>query len=44
VSFRTVCKIPAQQITANDINGLRGADIRCGNVSYLTNADNLIEF
>jgi hypothetical protein len=34
----------AQQITTNDINRLRGAVIRCGNVRYLTKADNLIEF
>jgi hypothetical protein len=27
-------KISAKQITINDINGLRGGDIRCGNAGY----------
>jgi hypothetical protein len=33
----------AQQITTMAINGLRGADIRRGNIRDLTKADNLIE-
>jgi hypothetical protein len=35
-------EICAQQITANDINGSRGADIRCGNARYLIKGDNLV--
>jgi hypothetical protein len=42
-TVRTVCKIYAQQTAANDINGLRGANIRCGNVGYPPLADDLIE-
>jgi hypothetical protein len=34
----------APQITTNDIYGLRGAEIRCGNVRDSIKADNLIEF
>jgi hypothetical protein len=43
-SMRAEIKRFAPQITTNAINGLRGADIRCGNVRYLTKADNRIEF
>jgi hypothetical protein len=42
--MRAEIKRFAPQITTNAINGLRGADIRCGNVRYLTKADNRIEF
>jgi hypothetical protein len=44
---RQQCKsqeIFAQQIATNDINGSRGAEIRCGNVRDSIKADNRIEF
>jgi hypothetical protein len=32
----------ASSAKTNDINGSRGADIRCGNARYLIKGDNLV--